>query len=324
MNERNKGMVIHKNLRYLILISILVLMCGCSRKTNNQNKNISDISDIQLENELKEDDSFVQNGMEDSELIPEFLDGYFDMGTYPQPIRIPDLNDNYEKFEIVNDRIVFPELVVLSVIVERWGEPSIVYTQNNEKIRQFMQALQRDIFTSDDTQISDWNNHEQDSEIAVTILKVNGMYALIKVRSSKDNFIEIEIEQEDGIESYHLCGYSEIVHNNLREMCNVETIDRETFLESNNICYSIDGNQWIDLSVQDAEKLKTIIGFATTVKNYSFGCPFDLKFKFENGNKQYTGRISTDNCGIIILGDTTFQLQEKDRVVLGEIFGFKN
>ena len=253
--------------------------------------------------------------------IPEFLTGYLDFGTYEPPVRIPNSTGSYNTLEISSDnKLEFPESIILAIIYDKSGTDSNLWTKNDEKIKKIIELLQKIVINrKDNARVID-ADYEQDTEVSFVILKGNGNYALLTFRSFKDNYVEILIQQEDAASEDIYYTNSVKIHNMLREICKVETITKEVILNANNIEYFSENEIRVELSEEEIQEFKQLINRAKVIQNYSYACPFDLTVIIEADEKTYSLKVSTDSCGILVIGDTSYQLEKVDRLKLKDIF----
>ncbi|SFQ47991.1 hypothetical protein SAMN02910358_02367 [Lachnospiraceae bacterium XBB1006] len=79
--------------------------------------------------------------------------------------------------------------------------------------------------------------------------------------------------------------------------------------------------EWIELSKKEIEQLQMLCKDAVEIQNYSGGCPFELKIVIESGGKQYQVAYAMDGCGLLIIEDTTYEVNVANREMIKEIFG---
>lgn len=161
---------------------------------------------------------------------------------------------------------------------------------------------------------------EQDSEISIVLVTGNAGYSLIELRSFKDDSVKIRIEQENKNDALLLYAKDEAVHAYMRELCGVQNGDIQLLLDAVHITYLSAGNEWVALPDSQVTELKSLAGGMVRIPNHSSGCPFDLRLIVETNGEKYDAAISTDSCGIVIIGDQTYQVDKEHRDVLKTIF----
>ncbi len=260
-------------------------------------------------------------GNYDYSLLPDFLYGYFDYGVYETPIRIPN-SEHYDEIRISEaNKIVIPELSVLTVCMHKWGEPVCLMKKDDTKITQIFNYLKKETAkVVDDTFLSDKRKEsEQDGEIIFVVLKADSKYATLLLSSYKDHSIIVSINQEDRNE-LQVAVNSEIIHQYIRELCEVKEGNLKVLSSAEKIVYINNSGNTISLSLEQINKVKALANNMKTENNYSYGCPFDLKMIIEaNGNK-YKAYYSTDSCGVLIIEDKTFKLDENSRKIMKTVF----
>lgn len=309
----------------LIIVGSIV-MCltgGCYANSimDVEESNILLVGDDGKNNSLETEGESFASQDKIAEETPDFLTGYFDLGVYKKPIRIANSVDNYSNIKCSNEnRLELPEAVILSVVFDKWGDGIKLWKQDDEKLKIFIQLLQGVLITSQENIRGMDMDYEQDAEVSFVILKGNGNFALLTLRSFKDDYIEILVEQEDCPKKGIYATYSKDIRNKLREICEVEIIAKEMLLNADNIKYLSKNKEWVELSEEKLRDFNRLISKSSDVKNYSTGCPFDLKILVEVGENEYSVKASTDSCGILIVGDKTYQLQKDDRDEMRNIF----
>ena len=69
---------------------------------------------------------------------------------------------------------------------------------------------------------------------------------------------------------------------------------------------------WQKCTVEYKETLISALKNAVKIPNFSAGCPFELELQIAMSNGSLCQmKYSTDDCGIIIIEDCTFELPEK-------------
>lgn len=260
-------------------------------------------------------------GNYDYSLLPDFLYGYFDYGVYETPIRIPN-SEHYDEIRISEaNKIVIPELSVLTVCMHKWGESPCLMKQDDAKITQIFDCLKKeDATVANDTFLSDKRKEsEQDGEITFVVLKADSKYATLSLDSYKDHSIFVSINQEDKNELQVVVN-SEIIHKCIRELCEVKEGDIKLLLSAEKIEYKNISGDTICLSQQQINEMKALAENLSIEKNYSSGCPFDLKMVFESNGNKFNAYYSTDSCGILIIEDKTFKLDENSRKIMKNMF----
>ena len=305
-----------------LFIICLVNACSLYSSQKFEETNISSSNKNRKDScEIEDFSSISQYENEITANIPEFLTGYLDFGTYEPPVRIPNSTGSYNTLEISSDnKLEFPESIILAIIYDKSGTDSKLWTKNDSKIKEIIGLLQNIVVNrkADIRGIS--TDYEQDTEVSFVILKGNGKYALLTFRSFKDNYVEILIQQEDAASEDIYYTNSVEIHNMLREICKVETITKEVILNANNIEYFSENEIRVELSEEEIQEFKQLINRAKVIQNYSYACPFDLTVIIEADEKTYSLKVSTDSCGILVIGDTSYQLQKVDRLKLKDIF----
>lgn len=301
----------------------LFFITGCSPDTKNE---IEDSQTVDVTSDLSdgcEGKDIVSNLSEEtvpeeSFCVPDFLNGYLDYGTYEQPIRVSNL-DNTDEIKLSDQNmLVYPESAVVAVVKNRWGDSSKLLERNEEVTRNFFRLLQNTKMRQEKNARM-LKDGEQDTEAAIVAVMASGKYSLIKLRSFKDDFNEIIIEQENASEIMILSANSEELHRKLKEICDLKEGNIQMLADANNIKYLSDTG-WVELTDQEISQFISLTDAADVIPNYSAGCPFDLKLIIESNEIQYTSSYATDTCGILIIEDTTYQLKRENRQAVEDLF----
>ena len=252
-------------------------------------------------------------------VVPDFLYGYLDYGTYSTPSRISN-PDQYDEINISADNTLdFPELSVLAVLVHKWGFSPYLMEQEDAKIEKLFELL-KVVKIQKEEDIPQNGDQEQDSEISVVFVTGSANYALAELRSLKDDSIYIRINQENMSDVLLLSSKSEELHTYLREICGIQRGDIQLLSNADTIMYLSADDEWVTLPDSKAGKLKSMTDGIKKIPNYSTGCPFELKLIIEKNGVKYDAAISTDSCGIIIIGDQTYQVEKSQRDAIRSVF----
>ena len=136
------------------------LSAGNQNQTEPEGNDISDTAESPL-SESPLDRKF--------SVVPDFLYGYLDYGTYSTPSRISN-PDQYDEINISADNTLdFPELSVLAVLVHKWGFSPYLMEQEDAKIEKLFELL-KVVKIQKEEDIPQNGDQEQDSEISVVFV----------------------------------------------------------------------------------------------------------------------------------------------------------
>lgn len=294
----------------ILPLLLMVLIPGCKKSGN--------------EASVREAEKLVDN-QNATVAVPDFLQGYFDNGTYENPPRISNPN-RFDMIELTSEnRLDFPELSVLAVVPHRWGLNPYLLEQDDEKIIQIFDYLKDTEITSQITKL-EFNalgskiEADQDAELSLVVLTADAKYALVTVSSFKDDTLHIRITQENSEEEMFLTAYSEPLHDYLRELFDLQKGDPLVLQNAENIKYLTKDERWVELSKEKLEDWRRLTEDMEQIKNYSSGCPFELKLIVEARGETSNVSAATDGCGVIIIGDQTYQLKKEKRKELQTLF----
>ncbi|TGY97141.1 hypothetical protein E5329_06765 [Petralouisia muris] len=144
-------MKVQKKVLFLAIFLILsVSLYAC--KEDNPSLSQEDIEMVNPEKEdgenTQEDFTEKEDKGEDSQKqlagdTPEFLENYFEFGTYSKKIRIPNA-DNMEYVSITEgNRMEIPECNVLSVLLNTLYNEIVLYEGAPEEIKDFFEEIQK-------------------------------------------------------------------------------------------------------------------------------------------------------------------------------------
>ena len=305
------------------LIAVMLTTNGCALHSLSVENNEPSLSASNQNNTEPEDSDFSDTAEppldKNFSAVPDFLYGYFDYGTYSTPSRISN-PDQYDEIDISADNTLdFPESSVLAVIIHKWGFSPYLMEQENAKIEKLFKLL-KEVKVQREEGISQKGDPEQDSEISVVLVTGSANYALVELRSFKDDSIYIRINQENMSDALLLSAKSEELHTYLREICGIQRGDIQLLSNADTIMYLSADGAWVTLPDNQVGKLKSMTDGIEEIPNYSTGCPFELKLIIEKNGEKYDTAISTDSCGIIIIGDQTYQLEKSQRDAIRSFF----
>lgn len=304
------------------IVVLLTISCAASSSSEEYEESTLPVSDKKnTESEENNSSDSVASPINDNySFIPDFLSGYFDYGTYNAPSRIPNPGQ-YDKISISADNTLdFPELSVLAIVIDKWGSPPYLLEQDDVKIGRLFDLLKEVEIQKEDSTSERRLESEQDSQISLVLLTGSAKYALVVLRSFKDGFVDIHIQQENMNDAILLSTKAEMVHDYMRAICGVQNGDIQFLMNAVNIMYLSKDDKWITLPSSQVVELQSLTGEMAKITNYSTGCPFELKLVIETNEEKYDAAISTDSCGIVIIGDQTYQIDKEQRGTLRTIF----
>ena len=305
------------------LIAVMLTTNGCAIHSLSVENNEPSLSASNQNNTEPEDSDFSDTAEppldKNFSAVPDFLYGYFDYGTYSTPSRISN-PDQYDEIDISADNTLdFPESSVLAVIIHKWGFSPYLMEQEDAKIEKLFELL-KEVKIQREEDMSQNGDPEQDSEISIVLVTGSANYALVELRSFKDDSICIRINQENMSDALLLSAKSEELHTYLRKICGVQKGDIQLLTNADAIMYLSAEGAWVTLPDSQSGRLKTMTDGIEKIPNYSTGCPFELKLIIEKNGEKYDTAISTDSCGIIIIGDQTYQLEKSQRDAIRSVF----
>jgi hypothetical protein len=256
--------------------------------------------------------------------IPDFLKNYMtyiQSEIYEQPIRIPEnKKTEYLEYNNINHVLSIPESSILGFYIDNWGQKPRLSEGNILTIKELFSILkEKTFFYKQKTRLPADSEAEQDTEIFAILLTVDSKFVLFRIRSFKDDYIEIVIEREDG-DVIELQSFFGNLHSKLREICGTSHGDIEVLNNAAKVEYLSSSGEWKLLNTVETEEFKTIVNGAKRDINYSSGCPFDLQMRITTETGIFDSFYSTNSCGFFIIEDSTYILSQDKRDLMYKLF----
>ena len=292
--------------------SILYFMLCCLLLTGCSNSHGNDIVNQPTENIV--DDVNIEGFA-----LPEWIGNYFEIGTYQERIRLSN-SQNYS-FIQVTDKIQIPESRLLSILFNTPLNSYFLYEDSKENIVSFVNALKElNIERQNEQSYNDLVKKQKDNrlyETEIFLSDAESNYIRISILTYKNGLHFIQVYQGDEVI------YASATSNAFLDLLNNATKTKQfdtTLTESIVKIEYLDEDKWVESSSEYLELFKESLSKAEGIPNYSAGCPFELKLRAttENG-VQYNIKYSTDDCGVLIIEDSSFNVQNSYRDMLRDV-----
>ncbi len=275
------------------------------KMTNPAKEDRGDKQEDFIEKEDVEEDSQKQLAGD----IPEFLENYFEFGTYSKKIRIPNA-DNMEYVAITEEnRMEIPECNVLSVLLDTLYNEVVLYEGTPEEIKDFFGEIQKLEFQKEKEYV-DTLPLDADCVFEADNIMVNGHgnYIRMHIRSFSDGMHYFDIYQENQ-DVIYASAKSESLLDMVKKMAGLKSMDISKLEKIDKLEAFID-NSWIPLDEEKKDMFQEILkDKVKKIKNYSGGCPFDYRLKatLHDGEMVDIYYVS-DSCGALVIGDSTYEV----------------
>ena len=293
-------MLYYKKLIYLFLFCILLSACN---KTEN---NI-----VQTNNVQSDDVSF----MTDVEL-PDWIGNYFTLGTYNERIRLANTS-NYSNIQLENN-IIIPESTLLSILFNTPLKETFLYKDSKENIICFINELENLTIIKEDEQ--SYNNKFIKSnklrliETNIFLINAESNYIGINILTDKENHHLITIHQDNNI--LYASSTSERFSQLILNMTDTKSFNISDINNITKIEY-LNDQKWLSCTTDYVNMFKAGLFDGKPIGNFTTGCPFELILKATlNDGRQYNMKYSTDTCGILIIEDSTFEIDKSYKDLL--------
>ena len=276
------------------------------KMTNPAKEDRGDKQEDFIEKEDVEEDSQKQLAGD----IPEFLENYFEFGTYSKKIRIPNA-DNMEYVAITEEnRMEIPECNVLSVLLDTLYNEVVLYEGTPEEIKDFFGEIQKLEFQKEKEYV-DTLPLDADCVFEADNIMVNGHgnYIRMHIRSFSDGMHYFDIYQENQ-DVIYASAKSESLLDMVKKMAGLKSMDISKLEKIDKLEAFID-NSWIPLDEEKKDMFQEILkDKVKKIKNYSGGCPFDYRLKatLHDGEMVDIYYVS-DSCGALVIGDSTYEVE---------------
>ena len=337
MKEKKKALV----LVVLFILSVSIYACGkdnpslqqedlkmISPAKENEEGRQEDLIEKEDGKDKQEDLAEKEGDKEGSQKqpvgdIPEFLENYFEFGTYSKKIRIPNA-DNMEYVAITEEnRIEIPECNVLSILFNTLYNDIVLYEGSPEEIKDFFGEIQKLEFQKEKEYV-DTLPLNADCVFEADSIMVNGHsnYIRIHIRSFSDGMHYFDIHQENQ-EVIYASAKSESLLDMVKTMAGLKSIDINKSEGIEKLEAFID-NVWQPLDEEKKELFQFIIKEKVEkIKNYSGGCPFEYKLKATlHDGETVDIYYASDSCGALVIGDSTYEVELAPEE--GEEFKYRN
>lgn len=255
--------------------------------------------------------------------IPDFLENYFEFGTYSKKIRIPN-TDNMECVAITEEkRMEIPECNVLSILLDTLYNDIVLYEGTPEEIKDFFGEISKLEFQKKKEYV-DTLPLDADCVFEADNIMVNGHgnYIRMHIRSFSDGIHYFDIYQENQ-DVIYASAKSESLLDMVKTMAGLKSIDINKSEGIEKLEAFID-NVWQPLDEEKKELFQFIIKEKVEkIKNYSGGCPFEYKLKATlHDGETVDIYYASDSCGALVIGDSTYEVELAPEE--GEEFKYRN
>ena len=311
-------MKVQKKVLFLAIFFILsVSMYACKEGNPSLSQEDQEMVNPEKEDKGNTQEDFIEK--EDKEeysqkqLVgdtPEFLENYFEFGTYSKKIRIPN-TDNMECVAITEEnRMEIPECNVLSVLLDTLYNEVVLYEGTPKEIKDFFGEIQKLEFQKEKEYV-DTLPLDADCVFEADNIMVNGHgnYIRMHIRSFSDGMHYFDIYQENQ-DVIYVSAKSESLLDLVKKMAGLKSVDISKLEKIEKLETFMD-NSWIPLDEEKKEIFQAILkDKVKKIKNYSGGCPFDYRLKATlHGGEIVDIYYASDSCGVLVFGDSTYEVE---------------
>lgn len=311
----------------LVCFVILISVNACG-KTNTSNTSVKPVETTSSNNTVFDnavsgnaDSGLVEN--EDNDLsgdIPEWLSYLAELKQDTGSIY---LNEDIDRFELRDNRLIIPESNILIVAAEIGGRDISGVEQGDNEILDIIRLLKENDVSKEGDMINP-NAHWLDLYLDVVLLTVDGEYYLIKLSIRDDNRIYARIIQNADLFSFYM--NSPELCERIKSISGYLEYDLKTCGNIKDIKVKDSQNNEYTLSEEEIKKMKEILG-NTQEKIDICKAPYDIQLIATQDGKEIYMKWCNDDCRIIAIEGISYRINENDAEWLKQLLsmhGFNN
>lgn len=295
----------------LFVLTIFVLLTGCASSNEHQ-------VDVHNEEKPKETTLELQErevDRADSDILPEWLDPYAQLGELPKPIY---LSRETAEFSI-DGNILFPESNILCVTKDIAGDNMKIINNDSDKIVAFVEEIEKtSVITEEEAVNSD--AHLLGYHFSIVLLTSDGKYILMYLSAFDDGRINITIENGETNQTIWIKSLKLV--DEMKQLADYEPFHKD--IVSNLIGTEIvdnKGNKY-QLSEETIIQVQNMLNKMYEVSG-DYKCPFDVSIIFKTKEEEIEAKYCHDSCGVLVIQGVYYILEDQDAKWLSELIDGK-
>lgn len=295
----------------LFVLTIFVLLTGCASSNEHE-------VDVHNEEEPKETTLELQErevDRADSDILPEWLDPYAQLGELPKPIY---LSRETAEFSI-DGNILFPESNILCVTKDIAGDNMTIINNDSDKIVAFVEEIEKTSVITEEEAVNP-DAHLLGYHFSIVLLTSDGNYILMYLSAFDDGRINITIENGETNQTIWIKSLKLV--DEMKQLADYEPFHKD--IVSNLIGTVIvdnKGNKY-QLSEETIIQVQNMLNKMYEVSG-DYKCPFDVSIIFKTKEEEIEAKYCHDSCGVLVIQGVYYMLEDQDAKWLSELIDGK-
>ena len=295
----------------LFVLTIFVLLTGCASSNEHE-------ADVHNEEEPKETTLELQErevDRADSDILPEWLDPYAQLGELPKPIY---LSRETAEFSI-DGNILFPESNILCVTKDIAGDNMTIINNDSDKIVAFVEEIEKTSVITEEEAVNP-DAHLLGYHFSIVLLTSDGNYILMYLSAFDDGRINITIENGETNQTIWIKSLKLV--DEMKQLADYEPFHKD--IVSNLIGTVIvdnKGNKY-QLSEETIIQVQNMLNKMYEVSG-DYKCPFDVSIVFKTKEEEIEAKYCHDSCGVLVIQGVYYILEDQDAKWLSELIDGK-
>lgn len=295
----------------LFVLTIFVLLTGCASSNEHE-------VDVHNEEEPKETTLELQErevDRADSDILPEWLDPYAQLGELPKPIY---LSRETAEFSI-DGNILFPESNILCVTKDIAGDNMTIINNDSDKIVAFVEEIEKTCVITEEEAVNP-DAHLLGYHFSIVLLTSDGNYILMYLSAFDDGRINITIENGETNQTIWIKSLKLV--DEMKQLADYEPFHKD--IVSNLIGTVIvdnKGNKY-QLSEETIIQVQNMLNKMYEVSG-DYKCPFDVSIIFKTKEEEIEAKYCHDSCGVLVIQGVYYILEDQDAKWLSELIDGK-
>lgn len=295
----------------LFVLTIFVLLTGCASSNEHE-------VDVHNEEEPKETTLELQErevDRADSDILPEWLEPYAQLGELPKPIY---LSRETAEFSI-DGNILFPESNILCVTKDIAGDNMTIINNDSDKIVAFVEEIEKTSVITEEEAVNP-DAHLLGYHFSIVLLTSDGNYILMYLSAFDDGRINITIENGETNQTIWIKSLKLV--DEMKQLADYEPFHKD--IVSNLIGTVIvdnKGNKY-QLSEETIIQVQNMLNKMYEVSG-DYKCPFDVSIIFKTKEEEIEAKYCHDSCGVLVIQGVYYILEDQDAKWLSELIDGK-
>lgn len=295
----------------LFVLTIFVLLTGCASSNEHE-------VDVHNEEEPKETTLELQErevDRADSDILPEWLEPYAQLGELPKPIY---LSRETAEFSI-DGNILFPESNILCVTKDIAGDNMTIINNDSDKIVAFVEEIEKTSVITEEEAVNP-DAHLLGYHFSIVLLTSDGNYILMYLSAFDDGRINITIENGETNQTIWIKSLKLV--DEMKQLADYEPFHKD--IVSNLIGTAIvdnKGNKY-QLSEETIIQVQNMLNKMYEVSG-DYKCPFDVSIIFKTKEEEIEAKYCHDSCGVLVIQGVYYILEDQDAKWLSELIDGK-